>query len=72
MDNNVINNRYFQRETSGIVKLVNGINVFSLDLDGEWVPNQYLYGMFYDGTVDYEEISEETVQAIIIDRKKHI
>ena len=56
--------RYFRRETGGIGKLENNVKLYSLDKNGEWVPNQDGISMFYDGMDKYEEITE--VEAIKI------
>lgn len=69
MDENV---KYFLRETGGIVKLENDVTVYSLDLNGDWILNQYLIGMFIDGINDYKEITSEEVEEIIKDRKSFI
>ena len=61
--------RYFLRETGGLVRLADGVLVFSLDQNGEWVPNQYLYSMFVDGMVDYEEISAAEAARVIKTKK---
>lgn len=70
--NSELNNKYYKRESGGIIRLTNGIKVYSLTEDGNWVSNQYAYSMFVDGTVDYEEISETAVQTIIEERKKKV
>lgn len=62
------NIKYFRREKGGIVRLTNEVTVHSLDLNGEWVPNQYLISMFIDGMDDYVEITEEEVNVIIQSR----
>lgn len=64
------NIKYFKREKGGIVKLENNLLVYSLDLQGNWVSNQYLLSMFVDGMDDFKIISEDEVNQIIEDRKK--
>ena len=66
------NIKYFKREKGGIVKLENNLFVYSLDLQGNWVSNQYLLSMFVDGMDDFKIISEDEVNQIIEDRKKNI
>ncbi len=66
------NIKYFKREKGGIVKLENNLLVYSLDLQGNWVSNQYLLSMFVDGMDDFKIISEDEVNQIIEDRKKNI
>ena len=69
MNNNI---KYFIRETGGIVRLTNEVIVHSLDLNGEWIPNQYLISMFIDGMEDYKEITEDEVNEIIEERKNNL
>ena len=66
------NIKYFKREKGGIVKIENNLLVYSLDLQGNWVSNQYLLSMFVDGMDDFKIISEDEVNQIIEDRKKNI
>ena len=66
------NIKYYKREKGGIVKLENNLLVYSLDLQGNWVSNQYLLSMFVDGMDDFKIISEDEVNQIIEDRKKNI
>ena len=61
--------KYYLRENGGIVRLTNDVTVHSLDLNGEWIPNQYLISMFIDGIDDYSEITEDEVNVIVEQRK---
>jgi len=64
--------KYYRREKGGIVKLEDKVSLYSLTAEGEWVPNQYAISMFYDGNVEYEEISATEVDAIIEEAKKKV
>ena len=66
------NVKYFRREAGGIVRLTDNVTVHSLNLNGQWVPNQDAISMFYDGMVDYEEITEEEMLKTAEDWKKGI
>ena len=71
MDNEENKNiQFYRREKGGIVCLVNQALVYSLDVNGEWVHNQYLYSMFVDGMEDYEPITENEISQIIEERKR--
>ena len=63
------NVKYYRVEKNGILRLVNGVDVDSLDINGNWIPNQYFYSMFVDGMVDYVEITEDEVKQEIEERK---
>lgn len=59
------NIKYYLRKNGGIVRLTNDVTVHSLDLNGEWIPNQYLISMFIDGMDDYKEITEDEVNNVM-------
>ena len=67
------NLKYYQRETGGIVAY-DGYTVYVLDKTGEWISNHIVQSslvipMFIEKTDDYIEITKETVQTIINERK---
>ncbi len=70
MENNKLKKvEFYVRETGGIVMVVNDLLVYSLDEEGNWVPNQHIYSMFVDDIISFKKISNEEVNVIIQERK---
>jgi len=64
------NFKYYKLENGGVVKLENNVRLYSLDENGNWIPNQYFVSIFYDSPIEYEQISEEEVLDIITEYQK--
>ena len=55
-------------ENDIFVRVLNGVNLEYLNSELEWIPNQeWFVAMFYDGDIDYKEVSEDVVNKYIIE-----
>lgn len=61
-------NKYYRRENGGIVKLTNDVNFYYLSKEGLWVNYQQGISMFVDENIEFEELDEDTVNIIIMER----
>lgn len=66
----MIKTRYYKFDIGDRAMRRTGANVEYLDENGNWIEDRELIRKFIGGDTDFEEISEEEAEQLVINKKK--